>query len=276
MSLSDQYAAFTATHPVQRWGLNGQVWAYIDVGVGARPLVMLPGGFGMAHTSWQYLAALQAQTRVIAVHYPPTATTLAELSDSLALLLDHLGLAQVDLLGGSASGFVAQVLVRRHPQRVATLILAQSGAPQPRRAHLARYCAALFERAPLPTLYGLLRLAIYGFLPGVTESRHFWRRHFAAVLAAQSRIALVNRFRLAADFDANYSFTPNDLADWPGRIALIESQADRTVGTAERATLRTLYPQARVITLAGRHGASVEEPAAQIAALRTLITYPGG
>lgn len=276
MNLTAQFEAFRAAHPVQRRMVDGWVWEYIDVGVGERPLVMLPGGFGAASTSWQYLAALRAHTRVIALHYPPEPATLVALCDGLEQLFTQLRLGRVDLLGGSASGFVAQVFVRRYPQRAATLILAQSGAPQPRRAMVTRWCAALTEQVPSPVLYGALRLAIGGFLPGAAEERRFWRAHFADVLAAQSRLALVNRLRLAADFDANYRFAPNDLAAWPGRVVIFESLADRMVPAAERAALCALYPTAQVIRLEGRHGASVEAPEAQITALRAQIAYPGG
>lgn len=276
MSLAAQFHRFQAQHPLHRCVLDGHTWTYIDAGEGVRPLVMLPGGFGTAYTSWQYIMALQAQTRVIALHYPPRLVTLAALCDGLAQFFDRLGFGPVDLLGGSASGFVAQVFVRRHPGRVALLILAQTGAPQPGRATLARCCAALAKHAPLSALYAGLRLAIGGFLPGATDERRFWRAHFAEVLAMQSRLALVNRFQLAADFDANYWFAPGDLADWPGNVTILESSADRMVDAGERATLRALYPAARVISLEGRHGASVEAPEAQIAALQTLITYPGG
>jgi pimeloyl-ACP methyl ester carboxylesterase len=228
---------------------------------------MLPGGFGTAYTSWQYISALAPHQRVIALHYPPDLATMAELCTDLIVLFDQLGVAQVDLLGGSASGLVAQMLVRRAPARIRMLMLAQTGAPQPQRVHWARLCAAVCAHLPLPLLYGLLRLAIYGFLPESTPSRVFWRAHFAEVLAAQSRLALVNRFRLAADFDATAQFTPTDLADWSGRIILLESANDGMISAAERQQLRTLYPTATVITLAGAHNASVEHPDAQIAAL---------
>jgi pimeloyl-ACP methyl ester carboxylesterase len=276
LNLAAQFHHFQRQHPLRRCVIAGHAWAYLDAGVGDCPLVLLPGGFGTAYTSWQCIAALHQQTRVIALHYPPGLATMADLTDGLAALVARLGVERARVLGGSASGLVAQVLVRRHPAFVAQLILAQSGAPRPERAIAARWCAAVCQRLPLPLLYGLLRVAIHAFLPGGGPERAFWRGHFGTVLAAQRRLALVNRFRLAADFDAKYRFSPGDLADWPGRVVILESVADRMIAAGERATLRALYPAARVILLEGRHGDSVERLAAQIAALRAVLAYPGG
>jgi hypothetical protein len=123
----------------------------------------------------------------------------------------------------------------------------------------------------MPLTFAMLRMSIAADLRGASDDRRFWRGHFAEVLSAQSRAALVNRFRLAADFDANYRFVPDDLAGWPRRVAIIESAGDGLVGPAERAALRALYPGAHVYTLAGGHNDSVERPEAQIALIAAIM-----
>jgi pimeloyl-ACP methyl ester carboxylesterase len=289
-NLADTYAAFSAAHPMCRAWIDGQCWEYIDAGAGNPPLIMLPGGFGVAATSFRYIAALAKGRRVIALSYPPDINTIADLCDGLAALLDALGVARAWVLGGSASGFVAQALVRRHPDRVVGLILAQSGAPRPPRAYLSRACAALLGRLPMPLIFALLRLSIAADLRGPSDDRRFWRGHFAEVLAAQSRSALVSRFLLAADFDANYRFgvhhkkcggccfgeeqaLPDPFPE--GSVAIIESASDSLVGPGERAALRALYPRAQVYTLAGGHNDSVERPEAQIALISRILLTPG-
>jgi pimeloyl-ACP methyl ester carboxylesterase len=264
--LAETYAAFSAAHPMCRAWIDGQCWEYIDAGAGNPPLIMLPGGFGVAATSFRYIAALAEGRRVIALSYPPGIDTIAGLCDGLAALLDALGVARAWVLGGSASGFVGQAFVRRHPDRVVGLILAQSGAPRPLRAYLSRACAALLGRLPMPLIFALLRLSIAADLRGSSDDRRFWRGHFAEVLAAQSRAALVSRFRLAADFDANYRF-----GVYHGRIAIIESAGDGLVGPGERAALRALYPGADVYTLLGGHNDSFERPEAQIATISAIM-----
>lgn len=270
-SQAEGYAACCAAHPTRRLRLGEQRWEYIDAGLGGPPLVMLPGGFGVPATSFEYILALAPQRRVVAVGYPPAVATIGALCDGLAVLLDALDVGAAWLLGGSASGLVAQAFVRRYPQRVVGLILAQSGAPRPARATISRACAELLAHLPMPLLFGLLRLAIRADMRGDTAGRRFWRGHFADVLTQQSRAALVNRFRLAADFDANYRLTPDDLRGWSGHLALIESAGDGLIGAGERAALRALYPTAETYTLDASHNDSFERPAAQIALVARIL-----
>ena len=271
------FAAFCAVHPLRRAWAAEHSWEYIDAGVGNPPLIMLPGGFGVATTSFQYIQALARDRRVIALSYPPGIDRIVVLCDGLAALLDTLSVPRVWVLGGSAGGFWAQAFVRRYPDRVAGMILAQSGVPRPVRAHISRACAALLNALPMPLIFALLRLSIAADLRGASEGRRFWRGHFAEVLADQSRSALVNRFRLAADFDANdqkyggrFSGEGQSLGI-PYHVAIIESASDGLVGPGEQAALRALYPGADVYTLAGGHNDSVERPEEQIALISRIL-----
>ncbi len=271
------FAAFCAVHPLRRAWAAEHSWEYIDAGVGNPPLIMLPGGFGVATTSFQYIQALARDRRVIALSYPPGIDRIVVLCDGLAALLDTLSVPRVWVLGGSAGGFWAQAFVRRYPDRVAGMILAQSGVPRPVRAHISRACAALLNALPMPLIFALLRLSIAADLRGSSEGRRFWRGHFAEVLADQSRSALVNRFRLAADFDANdqkyggrFSGEGQSLGI-PYHVAIIESARDGLVGPGEQAALRALYPGADVYTLAGGHNDSVERPEEQIALISRIL-----
>lgn len=276
MSLSAAYAAFLAAHPPRRLAIAGSAWELIEAGQGPAVL-LLPGGFGVAATSFQYLSALGRDHRVLAVTYPPLLARIEELADGAAELLRRCGVERAHVVGGSASGAVAQVLVRRHPGLVATLILAQTGPPRPRRAPLARACAALCAAAPAALTLALLRVAVLGFLPGRDPDQAFWRGHFAGVVAAQSRAGLAARFLALADYDRHYSFRPGDLVGWPGRVAIIEAAHDGFLPAADRAALRALYPGADVCLLPeGRHADSVTDPGPQLAAIRAALRKPFG
>ena len=271
MSLAAAHAAFLAAHPPRRLLIGGVAWELIEAGAGPAVL-LLPGGFGVAATSFQYLADLARDHRAIALTYPPLLARIDDLADGVAAVLERLGVARAHVVGGSASGAVAQALVRRHPARVATLVLAQTGPPRPGRAPLALACAAGFRAAPAALTLALLRLAVLAFLPGRDEGHAFWRAHFAAVVAAQSRAALAARFGALADYDVAYRFAPADLASWPGRVAIVEAGGDGLLPAAERAALRALYPRATVHLLAGgRHADSVTDPRPQLAAIRAAL-----
>lgn len=58
----------------------------------------------------------------------PGPYTMPALADAVAKLLDHRGLKQVVLVGGSMGGVVAQHFVLRHPERVLRLLLVATGA----------------------------------------------------------------------------------------------------------------------------------------------------
>jgi pimeloyl-ACP methyl ester carboxylesterase len=82
----------------------------------------------------------------------------------VAALLDRLELDRVVLGGLSMGGYVAMALLRRHPQRVAALLLADTKAsadPQPAKDNRERIAQAVVERGTdvlveevLPTLLG--------------------------------------------------------------------------------------------------------------------------
>lgn len=249
----------------------GARWEVIEAGCGA-PLLLLPGGFGIAATSFQYIDACAGHYRVLAVTYPPQLKRIAALADGIAALLAVYGIAQAHVVAGSASGAVAQVLVRRHPTRVTALILAQTGLPERRRAALARTLAQVCQVLPSGIMLALMRLAILRFLPYSDELHAFWRSHFAEVVSTQNRAALAARWHALADYDRNYCFRPSDLQHWPGRVALIEASNDGMLSPKARAKLRACYPQAQIYTLAeAGHASSVTNPAPQIALIREFL-----
>ncbi|MCU0495386.1 MAG: alpha/beta hydrolase, partial [Chloroflexaceae bacterium] len=233
-TLAHRYAQVCAAYPVQRRTLHGHCWQYLDIVQGDETLLLLPGGFGEAATSFQYMLAFAPRFRVLSLSYPPTIATVQGLLAGIVSLLDELHITQVHVLGGSASGLIAQCLVRQHPQRVASLILSHTGLPRSARASQSEACAALVGALPLPPLKLLLRLSCYAFLPRRNETHAFWRRHFAAMIKAATRESLVNRFRIAADVDRHYRFVAGDLHGWPGRVCIIQALHDGWLSQAEQ------------------------------------------
>ncbi len=66
------------------------------------------------------------------------AYTVADMAEDCVGLLDALGLGEVDLVGASMGGFIAQTVAIRHPERVRslTLIMTSTGARRVGRARL--------------------------------------------------------------------------------------------------------------------------------------------
>lgn len=266
MSLRQQYQAFCTAHPLRCRVIAGVRWEYLVGGTGPQVLVLLPGGFGVAATSFLYVQAFETKYRVVSITYPTSVASVADLVDGLAQLLAHEGIAKAHVAGGSYSGLIAQVLVRRHPALVERLILSHTSAPEPTRAHWLEAASVVFRLAPMPLLRGVLRLVNYGFLPGCVEAQRFWREHFSAVIGSSSRDSYLNRLRVAIDFDRNYRFAPTDVHGWPGRLLIIDAEDDSFTPPAQRNALRRLYPQAQHRSFAhGGHGQTVHNPQGEIA-----------
>src|SRR5262245_9393909 len=105
--------------------------------VGAGEPLLLLHAFPLSGAMWQpQIDALASGNRLIvpdlpgfgATAIPDAPYTLDDLADSLAALLDGLGLEQVTLVGLSMGGYIALAMLRRHPQRIKALVLADTRA----------------------------------------------------------------------------------------------------------------------------------------------------
>ncbi len=115
--------------------INDIRMAYSDVGSGS-PVLFLHA-FPLSGAMWQsQVEALRGSHHLIvpdlrgfgATDAPPGPYSMDQQADDLAALLDHLGLEQVTLVGLSMGGYIAFALMRRHPQRVCALVLADTRA----------------------------------------------------------------------------------------------------------------------------------------------------
>jgi pimeloyl-ACP methyl ester carboxylesterase len=128
--------------------------AYDDAGAGgpAAPVVLLHP-FPFDRRYWAATAAALAPAyRVLSVdargfgEAPASGPfAIADLADDLAALLDALGIAAATLVGLSMGGYAALAFARRHPARLAALVLADTRAAARRRAPSSR------AAAPAPT-----------------------------------------------------------------------------------------------------------------------------
>jgi pimeloyl-ACP methyl ester carboxylesterase len=107
---------------------------YLDAGEATKPLLLLHG-FPFNSALWRpQLPALGEPCRVIAPDFrgfgasqlSPRPYTMARLADDIAEILDALRIGQAAVAALSMGGYVAFELVKRHPQRVAALFLADT------------------------------------------------------------------------------------------------------------------------------------------------------
>jgi pimeloyl-ACP methyl ester carboxylesterase len=233
LELRQRLAAFGHTHPYKEIQVAGKAWRYIVGGQGERVVLLLPGSL-VPDLFFVPIGELERDSRVIVPAYAAV-PTMAELVAGVVAILDAEGVERMDVIGSSFGGYIAQCFVRAHPARVDRLILAETGVRHfvswaPSIWLLARLMNVLPSRA---VRYLMWRLWSTLFTPPASQQT-FWRELMQEILA---------------DFSAHYHFSSGDLAAWPGKIFILESERDEAYSPANRARTRAVYPQAQVHTI---------------------------
>ncbi|MCA1711470.1 MAG: alpha/beta hydrolase [Actinobacteria bacterium] len=187
---------------------------------------------------------------------PPSLDACA---DDVAELLDRLALDRVVLGGLSMGGYVAMAFLRRHPDRVAALVLADTKAsadPEPVRANRERIAAAVLAEGStvlqdevLPTLLGTTTMASR---PGVLG------RVRGLVQAAPSEAVAWAQRAMAARPDSL-----DTLRGYDGPALVLVGEQDLLSPVADAQAMADALPQGRLAVLpeAG-HLTAVETPEA--------------
>lgn len=255
-SLTEQLRLFRASHALRRVTVNGTQWEYISCGVGERCLLLLPGAPGRGETAFQQIMALEGEYRIVAPNFPPQLSTLDEMLSGLAGIMEAEGIEQACVVGGSYSGLIAQSFVRRYPERVSGLVLADTGIPRKSRARKYMWYLRLLKVLPTAAIRALWRLGARLYLREIVEEKAFWRAYFGELTGQITRQECVGRLTIWIEFDRS-RFTAHDLDGWTGEILILEAEGDKTFPPAERAVLRKLYPKASAVTFPGGNHASV-------------------
>ena len=249
LDLSQRLESFRRTHPYKEIQVEGKRWRYVVGGQGERTLLLLPGGTLVPDTYFILLEVLEHDYRVIVPAYAAV-PMMAELVTGAAAILDAEGVERVDVMGSSFGGYVAQCFVRAHPDRVDRLILAATGV-----RHFVSSATLLYLLAQLMKLLpvGAVRFFMWRLWSKLVttspEQQAFWLGLLKEILTTQlSKDNLVSVTEEIYDFAAHYRFRSGDLAAWPGKLLILQSDQDEAYSPAIRAETRAVYPQALVHT----------------------------
>ena len=223
--LHAQLAAVRAACPLHHVVIAGHTWPYLDAGGGGEVLLLLPGAMGAADTSFQYILGFQDRYRVLSFDYPGAIVDLPPLIEGLDGALAALDVSRAHVVGGSYSGLVGQFLAAAHPARVASLLLSNTGAPDPAYAARWRLAANLVAPLPEPLVHAAMRATIRLFLPGDSPAQRFWRDYFAAAIPSLTKQAMVARLHLTAVMNTagiELSRTP-----YRGPVLIVDAGAGR-------------------------------------------------
>jgi pimeloyl-ACP methyl ester carboxylesterase len=241
----EEFQAFRRHFPYKDTTHDGVTWAYLTGGQGEPPLLLLSGALAIPDISWTSITNFTARRRVIVPAYPPV-TTMDSLVDGIAAVLQHEGVDQVHVLGGSYGGFVAQVFVRRQPQLTRSLVLSHTLAPYPETAGRIRTFARLLRWTPTGLVRPLMRRVFRSMVPE-------WSAETACLLAIFDELVgytldkrdVVGILERTVDY-AVRAFAPEDLSGWPGKVLLVFGDDDPATPPEVRQRLVSLYPGCQV------------------------------
>ena len=271
----ERLRAFRTTHPRKQIDLSGATWSYLLGGEGAETLLILPGGERIGDVAFPLMQQFEQEYSCIYPSFPPL-SAMAGLVDGLAALLDKLSIDRVILFAASFGGDVGQCFVRRYPDRVSKLILLNTGIPDEQLGRATKRGKALVTLLPLGIVRFLVSTLVLARALSVRpEERLFWRALLRELVAQLTRADLVSSFDDSIDYRLNYHFSPADLAIWPGKMLILQSDDDPATKPAMRQALRDLYPQAQVHTFhqAG-HTPFLSQPDEFYLLVRTFLRQP--
>ena len=77
------------------------------------------------------------------------------------------------------------------------------------------------------------------------EEQLFWQAMMHELVNQLTRADMVSSFDETIDYRLNYHFSPANLASWPGKVLILQSDDDPATKPAMRQALRNMYPQAQ-------------------------------
>jgi pimeloyl-ACP methyl ester carboxylesterase len=222
-------------------------WRYRVIGAGALTLLMIPGGELVNDLGFEFALAVSDCCRVIYPAYPRVAS-MEELASGLRAVLDAEQIDQAAILGASFGGALAQVFVRRHPERISHLLLSNCGVPLRYLVPSLRIFCGAFQILPWSVLSALLPRSMSEALDPAGPDRKFWKTYFRELLSTRiTKADLLANFRVQLDYHRRYHFASGDLEGWTGKVLIAESDTD-VISPRRREALRAAYPQAEVHT----------------------------
>jgi pimeloyl-ACP methyl ester carboxylesterase len=240
--------AFRMLHPREQIVLSGTTWSYILVGHGTETILILPGGERIGDVAFPIVQQFEQEYRCLYPSYPPY-STMGELVDGLAALLRRLAIDQVVLFAASFGGDVGQCFIRKYPNQVSKLILMNTGVPDEGLGKATQRSKPLVTLLPMSIVCFLVEKLVLGRALSVRPEEHlFWKEVMHELVGQLTRADIVSSFDETIDYRLNYKFSPDDLASWPGKILILQSDDDPATKPAMRLALRNLYPQAQVHT----------------------------
>jgi pimeloyl-ACP methyl ester carboxylesterase len=219
-----------------------------------KALLFLTGGSGVYEPGFQYLNYFSKEYKVITMNYPAV-KTMNELIDILNTIIKKEGMNNVNVLGQSMGGMVAQVLMYKYPDLLNKVILAHTSTNSEELQGSNLKSQKEMEKAirlirKFPQF--LLRRATKSRMKKVLKENNlpefeFWKSLFLEGIKKRSKKELISPLHLMVDFVNSYCFLPSDFENISTNILIIDSEADKSFTEEEKRAVCNLLPKAKQI-----------------------------
>jgi len=240
---------FRANHQYRKTTINGNKWEYLRSGKGKEIILLLTGGTRVGE-SYAVFPTLEKQYLVISPTYP-IIYKLDQLIIDIAEILRIERISKVNILGTSLGGIIAQGFVRKYPEMVKKLIIANTMPPTPEYYRRNKLIVFLLRLLPRFIVKRISRKQLLSMFEGTPiDNQDFWYYYFEELNKHyMDKYWIIAQFLIARDFSINYQYSPNDLLEWSGKMLIIDSEFDSTFSPEIQKRLKALYPKAKKYTI---------------------------
>jgi pimeloyl-ACP methyl ester carboxylesterase len=241
----EKFRAFCQACPYKQVTIGSIEWPYLINKDSGETLLLLSGALVIPDISWLTIAHFAQTYRIIAPAYPAV-KTLDLLVDGIAEIFHKEGIERAHVLGGSYGGFVAQAFVRRHPGLTRSLVLSHTFPPDPVKVKAIRRIARWLPLLPEVGLRWLMGRWLNPLMPAKRPETALMNAMFEELLYYRlTKADILSIFWRTIDY-IQQVYTPQDLADWPGKVLLVMADDDPSTPNPVRNAMNALYPGARM------------------------------
>lgn len=240
MKLYEEYKKFISDHQELVFNHQTETIKYRFFGNGEQViLVLLGSSMFPTEAYFKILIELEKTNKVLTVEYPKSIKTVKELIKIIFLLTVHLKINQINLLGASHGGGVAQAIAKHYPTHINKLILYNTLTKTKNMntssteviEHVIEaidQLAELRQMMPLETIKSALLDQIKDVI--LDEETVDLFEHIIALYEEEDEKIQMG---LIKDFLMHYVFEPKDFRYLSDRVMVLYSNDDDPFGGAE-------------------------------------------
>jgi maspardin len=235
--------SFRQEHRLRQLEVNGATWSYSCLGWGDESLLFLHGLAGAYDIWWQQIEALKDRNRILSVTYPAV-DSLEEMRQGIMHILSREGVGEVNVVGSSLGGYLAQYLLARHPDRVRRAVFSNTFPPNDLIARRTKLIGKLLPYIPEWLITFVHRLdSIFILFPASGKSELVRAYLLEASHRSMSKELFMARYRCVVEH-----FTPPVQQAQRVPILILEADNDPLINRTLRLGLKLTYPSAIVHT----------------------------